>query len=74
MLLSQKLNIPTINGMASFIPKNYDLVGPNGTAFSPNSQEYQNRVNNYILNFKLDYVCRLDLNTKEWVTHQNFAL
>lgn len=74
MLLSQKLNIPTINGMASFIPKNYDLVGPNGTAFSPNSQEYQNRVNNYILKFKLENVCRIDLNTKEWVTHQNFAL
>ena len=73
MLLSQKLNIPTINGMASFIPKNYDLVGPNGTAFSPNSQEYQNRVNNYILKFKLENVCRIDLNTKEWVTHQNFA-
>jgi len=74
MLLAQKLNIPTINGMASFIPKKYDLVGPNGSAFSPNSQEYQNRVNSYVESFKLDNVCRLDLNTKQWETHQNFAL
>ena len=47
MLLSQKLHIPTLNGMASFIPKDYDLVGANVTAFSPNSAEYKTRISKY---------------------------
>jgi hypothetical protein len=66
MLLSQKLHIPTLNGMASFIPKNYDLVGPNGTAFSPNSDEYKTRISNYIKERNLKDVCLLDLNSKSW--------
>jgi hypothetical protein len=70
MLLSQKLNIPTLNGMASFIPKDYDLVGPNGTAFSPNSDEYKERISNYINDRNLEKVCRLDLNSKIWSAHQ----
>jgi hypothetical protein len=69
MLLSQKLNIPTLNGMASFIPKDYDLVGPNGTAFSPNSDEYKKRISNYISDRNLEKVCRLDLNSKIWSAH-----
>ena len=66
MYISQKLNIPTINGMASFIPKNYDLVGPNGTAFSPHSQEYLSRVKRYIKENKLKNVCYLNLNTQQF--------
>jgi hypothetical protein len=69
MLLSQKLNIPTLNGMASFIPKDYDLVGPNGTAFSPNSDEYKERISNYVNDRNLEKVCRLDLNSKIWAAH-----
>ena len=69
MLLSQKLNIPTLNGMASFIPKDYDLVGPNGTAFSPNSAEYKTRISKYIKDRNLDKVCLLDLNSKIWSPH-----
>jgi len=64
MYISQKLNIPTINGMASFIPKTYNLVGPNGTAFSPHSEEYLNRVKQYIKKNKLKKVCYLNLNTQ----------
>lgn len=64
MYISQKLNIPTINGMASFIPKTYNLVGPNGSAFSPHSQEYLNRVKKYIKQNKLKNVCYLNLNTQ----------
>jgi hypothetical protein len=70
MLLSQKLHIPTLNGMASFIPKNYYLVGPNGTAFSPNSAEYYARISKYISAQYLKNVCLLDLNSKKWASHQ----
>jgi hypothetical protein len=52
--------------MASFIPKDYDLVGPNGTAFSPNSDEYKQRISAYINRFELQGVCELNLNTKKW--------
>jgi hypothetical protein len=52
--------------MASFIPKNYDLVGPNGTAFSPHSQEYLSRVKRYIKENKLKNVCYLNLNTQQF--------
>jgi hypothetical protein len=69
MLLSQKLHIPTLNGMASFIPQDYDLVGPNGTAFSPNSSEYYTRISKYIRVQNLDNVCLFDLNTKKWAAH-----
>jgi hypothetical protein len=70
MLLSQKLHIPTLNGMASFIPKDYDLVGANVTAFSPNSEEYKTRISKYINDRKLDKVCLLDLNSKIWSPHE----
>lgn len=66
LYISQKIHIPTINGMASFIPQTYDLVGPNGTAFSPHSQEYLQRVKQYISNFNLKNVCYLNLNYQEF--------
>ena len=66
MMLAQIVNLPTLNGMASFIPKDYGLVGPNGTAFSPNSDEYRQRINDYIKRFELQNVCELNLNTKKW--------
>jgi hypothetical protein len=66
MMIAQIVNLPTLNGMASFIPKDYDLVGPNGTAFSPNSDEYKQRISAYINRFELQGVCELNLNTKKW--------
>ncbi len=66
MMISQIVNLPTLNGMASFIPKGYDLVGPNGTAFSPNGDEYKQRISSYIKRFELQGVCELNLNTKKW--------
>jgi len=66
MMIAQMVNIPTINGMASFIPKDYDLVGPNGTAFSPNSQEYADKVQRYIEKYKIENICKLNLNDKKW--------
>jgi hypothetical protein len=66
MMIAQIVNLPTLNGMASFIPKDYDLVGPNGTAFSPNSDEYKQRISSYTERFELQGVCELDLNTKKW--------
>ena len=66
MMIAQIVNIPTINGMASFIPKDYDLVGPNGTAFSPNSQEYEDRVQKYIKKYDIENICKLELNEKKW--------
>lgn len=66
MLISQIVNLPTINGMASYIPSDYDLVGQNGTAFSPNSDEYKLRVEKYIQKYHLNNVCELNLNTKVW--------
>jgi hypothetical protein len=66
MMVAQMVNIPTINGMASFIPKDYDLVGPNGTAFSPNSQEYEDKVQKYIEKSKIENICKLNLNDKKW--------
>ena len=65
-MIAQIVNIPTINGMASFIPKDYDLVGPNGTAFSPNSQEYEDRVQKYIKKYDIENICKLELNEKKW--------
>jgi hypothetical protein len=66
MMIAQIVNLPTLNGMASFIPKDYDLVGPNGTAFSPNSDEYKQRISAYVNRFELRGVCELNLNTKKW--------
>ena len=66
MMIAQIVNIPTINGMASFIPKDYDLIGPNGTAFSPNSQEYEDKVQKYIEKHKIENICKLNLNDKKW--------
>lgn len=66
MMIAQIVNLPTLNGMASFIPKDYNLVGPNGTAFSPNSDEYKTRINAHIKRFELQGVCELNLNTKKW--------
>jgi len=66
MMIAQIVNIPTINGMASFIPKDYDLIGPNGTAYSPNSQEYEDKVQKYIGKHKIQNICKLNLNDKKW--------
>jgi hypothetical protein len=66
MMIAQMVNIPTINGMASFIPKDYDLVGPNGTAFSPNSQEYEDKVQKYIEKNRIENICKLNLIDKKW--------
>jgi hypothetical protein len=59
IMISQFAHIPTINGFASFNPKDWDFAFPyNGS--------YEKRIETYIKNHKLTGVCKYDLDAKEW--------
>lgn len=59
MLIAEQLRLPTINGVASFNPPDWNFG-------FPNSSDYESRVENYISNHNLKNVCSLNLNTKVW--------
>lgn len=59
MMLAQSLGIPTINGVASFSPKD-------GNFGVPNREDYDDRVFNYARKHGVRNLCKLDLNDKTW--------
>lgn len=59
IFIAQNVNIPTINGIASFNPPDWNFG-------FPNNDDYENRVSNYIEKHNIKDICRLDLNKKIW--------
>ncbi|MGX4643840.1 DUF7024 domain-containing protein [Massilia sp. SYSU DXS3249] len=59
MMLAQSLSIPTINGVASFSPKDWNFG-------LPNRDDYDDRVFNYARKHGVRNLCKLDLNDKTW--------
>lgn len=59
MLIAQFAGIPTLNGFASFNPKDW-VFG------SPNDADYDARVLDYARRHGVQGLCKLNLDTKEW--------
>lgn len=59
MLIAQQLDIPTVNGIASFMAPDWDFA-------NPNKQDYDARVRSYASKNNVQGLCRLDLNDKTW--------
>lgn len=59
MLIAEMIRLPTLNGIASFSPKDWDFAYPNWP-------DYDQRMKRYSDNHQLTDVCRLELNTLEW--------
>ena len=59
MMLAQSLGIPTINGVASFTPKDWNLGGPL-------QENYDDRAFSYARKYGVQNLCKLDLNSKQW--------
>ena len=59
MLIAQEVGIPTINGIASFNPPDWNFG-------NPNAGDYDQRVRVYAEKYHITSLCRLDLNTKQW--------
>jgi hypothetical protein len=59
MLIAQQLDIPTVNGIASFMAPDWDFA-------NPNRQDYDARVRSYASKNDVQGLCRLDLNDKTW--------
>ena len=66
MLISQFVGIPTINGVASFSPKDWDFG-------FPNNEDYDYRVLAYANRHGVKSLCKLDLNTKRWTAAASAA-
>jgi len=59
MLIAQQLDIPTVNGIASFMAPDWDFA-------NPDKQDYDARVRSYASKNNVQGLCRLDLNDKTW--------
>lgn len=59
MLIAQAARIPTINGVASFNPKDWNFN-------APNRADYDARVFDYARKHDVRGLCKLDLNSKQW--------
>lgn len=60
MLLADKVNIPTLNGLATFNPPDWIFVQDGG---------YLQRVREYVARHKLKGVCRYDFSGRRWYVH-----
>lgn len=61
MVIAEVLNLPTINGHASFTPRDWNFD-------APTRADYQARVTRYAQAHDISGLCRLDLNSKQWAT------
>jgi hypothetical protein len=61
MMIAELNHIPTINGVASFLPPLWSLS-------QQDRMDYLNHVDTYIYQQDLSNVCMLDLGTKQWQT------
>ncbi len=59
MMIAELVHLPTINGLASFNPPDWDFA-------YPNNADYVERVEKYATLHKLTGLCRLDLATMRW--------
>lgn len=59
MLISQIYGIPTVNGVVSFNPPDWNFG-------FPNQGGYDDRVLQYAKKHRVEGLCRLDLNSKIW--------
>jgi hypothetical protein len=66
MLIAERVNLPTINGIASFNPPDWDF----GYSTKP---DYSLRVEKYAKSHNLAGLCRLDLTTMHWETEPKFV-
>jgi hypothetical protein len=67
MLIAQELDIPTVNGVASFQPRDWDFA-------KPQQANYDARVASYASKHDLSGLCRLNLNDKSWKVLPQSAL
>ena len=61
MLIAEIIHVPTINGIASFNPPDWNFG-------FPNKSDYLQRMRNYAQSYGLKNMCKLDLDTKVWST------
>lgn len=61
MLIAELIRLPTINGIASFNPPDWNFDNPNGA-------DYPRRIAQYAERHKVGGLCRLDLETQAWQT------
>ncbi|TDF67698.1 hypothetical protein [Cupriavidus sp. L7L] len=66
MLIAQLVGISTLNGIASFNPKDWDFGHPNGA-------NYDDRMRAYARKHGVESVCKLNLNTKSWSLTEDYA-
>lgn len=59
MLIAELIRLPTLNGIASFSPKDWNFAYPNWP-------DYDQRMKNYADAHNLTNVCKLELKTLEW--------
>jgi hypothetical protein len=59
MLIAQLTRIPTINGIASFNPPDWNFG-------NPNSLDYEERIRHYMRSHDIAHLCRYDLTKKDW--------
>jgi hypothetical protein len=59
MMLAQATGLPTLNGVASFNPRDWQFD-------HPNRPDYEARVFGYALNHYLQPLCRFEPNSKQW--------
>ena len=59
MMIAERVNLPTINGYASFNPSDWDFA-------YPNNPDYLGRIEKYASLHQLTGLCRLDLATLQW--------
>lgn len=59
MMVAEAVQLPTINGVASFSPPWWDL-------FYPGAADYRQRLDAYIARFNLERPCELDLQNSQW--------
>jgi len=59
MMIAERVNLPTINGFASFNPSDWDFA-------YPNNPDYLARIEHYAALHQLTGLCRLDLATLHW--------
>ncbi|GGY07970.1 hypothetical protein GJV26_18625 [Massilia dura] len=66
MLIAEYVHLPTINGVASFHPADWNFG-------SPGSPDYLQRVKVFADAHKLEGLCQLDLKTRQWNSRPVFA-
>jgi len=59
MLIAQQLSMPTVNGVASFQPPDWDFA-------KPQKPDYDARVASYASKHQLTGLCKFDLDDKTW--------